>query len=120
MTWLGVETAKCRAATPAIGPSGLCGATPTEKASAMAAIFLASRRPPQWQMSGCTMLTTRAARRSADSGRSARGRACAPAMEIPHDLDFGPDRAAQRFHHPADFFDLRQGCVVMRVGDEHG
>ena len=27
ITWLGVETAKCSDATPAIGPSGLCGAT---------------------------------------------------------------------------------------------
>src|SRR5271165_820739 len=47
ITWFGVETAKCNAATPAIGPSGLWGATPTDTASAIAAIFFASSTPPQ-------------------------------------------------------------------------
>ena len=47
ITWFGVETSKCSAAAPAIGPSGLCGATPTEAASAIAAIFFASSNPPQ-------------------------------------------------------------------------
>ena len=72
ITWLGVEIAKWSAATPAMGPSGLCGATPTETASAMAAIFLASSSPPQWQMSGWMMPTARAASRSWNSSRSTR------------------------------------------------
>ena len=70
--WLGVETAKWSAATPAMGPSGLWGATPTPKVSAWAAIFLASSSPPQWQMSGWITATARAESRSANSLRSTR------------------------------------------------
>jgi hypothetical protein len=59
ITWFDVDTAKCSAATPAIGPIGLCGATPMPAASAMAAIFFVSHKPPQWQISGCAMLIAR-------------------------------------------------------------
>jgi hypothetical protein len=49
---LGVLAAKCAFTTVATGPIGLCGATITPWASAIAAIFFISKRPPQTQMSG--------------------------------------------------------------------
>ena len=51
---------KCSAATPAMGPSGLCGANATPTVSAMAAILGVSHRPPAWQMSGWAMSSARA------------------------------------------------------------
>ena len=52
MRWLGVATARCRLATVAMGPRGLCGATEMPWASAMAAIRRTSLMPPVWHTSG--------------------------------------------------------------------
>ena len=88
MTKFGVAMSKCSAATPAIGPSGLCGATPMPALSAMAAIFRASRSPPQWQMSGWTMLMAR-------SSNSARTPAARPAARL---LRSGPTSCPRSLH----------------------
>ena len=58
----GSVAARWALASVAIGPDGLCGDTITRIASAIAAIFLPSQRPPQCLTSGMIVPTTPALR----------------------------------------------------------